>query len=416
MSDKYGNVVERFLQFSELNAPSLCGKFFCPCVKCGNGRHQSINDIRSHLICDGIIPNYTKWIWHRELPDMPTISHTELVDVDIRHHIEDMIRDLGQGGFQQAHGLLYEKIENNSKKPLYYGCTTFTRLPAVLVLVNLKVGFDWSDKIFIELLVLLKKLLPKDSTLPKNQYEAKKILCPVEMEYQKIMHVQIIAYCTKISLHENVRNFEVLWNFNFICRNICWERQIALHKVLLVATNTFCYIGKPIVTNVVVYAIVEEQGLDPKVIVFKYKKKKHYPRNIGHRQGARVNMFLARNKSLLISRYKLYNKRAFHALRILTAFANAFHALQPLKVPTFMLGYSTCDSYSAVLWFSLTIMEFSIATNVPSVKASPLDPFPSGPDDEYYHQQQHYHYCHLDDLLHRSHLLELENFLGFPPN
>jgi len=37
------------------------------------------------------------------------------------------------------------------------------------------------------------------------------------------------------------------------------ERQIALHKVLLVATNTFCYIGKPIVTNVVVYAIVEEQ-------------------------------------------------------------------------------------------------------------------------------------------------------------
>ena len=204
ISDKYGNVVERFLQFSELNAPSLCGKFFCPCVKCGNGRHQSINDIRSHLICDGIIPNYTKWIWHRELPDMPTISHTELVDVDIRHHIEDMIRDLGQGGFQQAHGLLYEKIENNSKKHLYYGCTTFTRLPAVLVLVNLKVGFDWSDKIFIELLVLLKKLLPKDSTLPKNQYEAKKILCPVEMEYQKIMHVQIIAYCTKISLHENV--------------------------------------------------------------------------------------------------------------------------------------------------------------------------------------------------------------------
>lgn len=26
------------------------------------------------------------------------------------------------------------------------------------------------------------------------------------------------------------------------------------------------------------------QGLDPKVIVFKYKKKKHYRRTVGHRQ------------------------------------------------------------------------------------------------------------------------------------
>ncbi|KAK7279721.1 hypothetical protein RJT34_24778 [Clitoria ternatea] len=60
--------------------------------------------------------------------------------------------------------------------------------------------------------------------------------------------------------------------------------KIALHKVLLVGTDTACYIGKPIVTNAVVYATVEEQGLNDKVIVFKYKKKKHYRRTIGHRQ------------------------------------------------------------------------------------------------------------------------------------
>ena len=69
---------------------------------------------------------------------MPTVSHTKLVDVDIRHHIEDMICDLGQDGFQQAHAPLYEKIENDSKKPLYSGCTAFTRLLVVLALVNLK--------------------------------------------------------------------------------------------------------------------------------------------------------------------------------------------------------------------------------------------------------------------------------------
>ena len=97
-----------------------------------------------------------------------------------------MIRDLGQDGFQKAHAPLYEKIENDSKMPLYPGCTTFTRLLVVLALVNLKARFDWSDKSFTELLVLLKKLLPEDSTLPKNQYEGKKILCLVGMEYQKI--------------------------------------------------------------------------------------------------------------------------------------------------------------------------------------------------------------------------------------
>ena len=143
-----------------------------------------INDIRSHLICYGIVPNYTKWIWHGELPDMLTVSHTKSVGVDMGYRIEEMIHDLGQDGFQQAHAPLYDKIENDSKMPLYPGCIGFTRLLVVLALVNFKARFGWSDKSFIELLVLLKRLLPEDSMLPKSQYEAKKILCPVGMKYQ----------------------------------------------------------------------------------------------------------------------------------------------------------------------------------------------------------------------------------------
>ncbi|WOK93827.1 50S ribosomal protein L21, chloroplastic [Canna indica] len=60
--------------------------------------------------------------------------------------------------------------------------------------------------------------------------------------------------------------------------------KIVLNKVLLVGTRTKAYIGQPVVTNAAVHAVVEEQGLDKKVIVFKYKKKKNYRRNIGHRQ------------------------------------------------------------------------------------------------------------------------------------
>ncbi|XP_071737833.1 large ribosomal subunit protein bL21c-like [Rutidosis leptorrhynchoides] len=62
------------------------------------------------------------------------------------------------------------------------------------------------------------------------------------------------------------------------------DDKIILNKVLLVGTKTSTYIGYPVVPNAAVHAVVEEQGLDPKVVVFKYKKKKNYRRNIGHRQ------------------------------------------------------------------------------------------------------------------------------------
>ncbi|KAL5704191.1 60S ribosomal protein L21 [Ranunculus cassubicifolius] len=60
--------------------------------------------------------------------------------------------------------------------------------------------------------------------------------------------------------------------------------KIILNKVLLVGTKTTTYIGAPVVTNAVVHAVVEDVGLNPKVVVYKYKKRKNYRRNIGHRQ------------------------------------------------------------------------------------------------------------------------------------
>ena len=89
------------------------------------------------------------------------------------------------------------------------------------------------------------------------------------------------------------------------------DMQIILNKVLLVSTRDKAYIGMPVVTNAAVHAVVEEQvcpvycginceytkradtgfsqlfvtqGLDDKVIIFKFKKKKKYQRKAGHRQ------------------------------------------------------------------------------------------------------------------------------------
>jgi len=101
-----------------------------------------------------------------------------------------MIRDIGEDSFQQAH--MCDSLKDDSKTPLYPGCSSFTRLPTILKLINIKARNGWTDKSFTELLKLLHEMLPKDNTLSTCHYEAKKILCPMGMEY---MHVQMIAYC-----------------------------------------------------------------------------------------------------------------------------------------------------------------------------------------------------------------------------
>nr|KYP66441.1 hypothetical protein KK1_012735 [Cajanus cajan] len=62
----------------------------------------------------------------------------------------------------------------------------FTRLSATLRLFSLKARNGWTDKSFTELLELLKEMLPEDNTLPNRNYKAKKILCPMGLEYKKI--------------------------------------------------------------------------------------------------------------------------------------------------------------------------------------------------------------------------------------
>ena len=50
ITEEYENGVEEFLQFAQSKAEPMWGKFFCPCVKCANGRRQTIDDIRTQAI------------------------------------------------------------------------------------------------------------------------------------------------------------------------------------------------------------------------------------------------------------------------------------------------------------------------------------------------------------------------------
>jgi large subunit ribosomal protein L21 len=60
--------------------------------------------------------------------------------------------------------------------------------------------------------------------------------------------------------------------------------KLTLNKVLLLGTETRTIIGRPIVPDATVHAVVEEHALDAKVIIFKKKRRKNYRRTNGHRQ------------------------------------------------------------------------------------------------------------------------------------
>ncbi|CAN0853002.1 50S ribosomal protein L21, mitochondrial [Linum grandiflorum] len=60
--------------------------------------------------------------------------------------------------------------------------------------------------------------------------------------------------------------------------------KLILNKVLLLGSPTETIVGRPIVPNSAVHAVVEEHALDAKVIIFKKKRRKNYRRTKGHRQ------------------------------------------------------------------------------------------------------------------------------------
>ncbi|KAL9683747.1 hypothetical protein QQ045_021172 [Rhodiola kirilowii] len=79
-----------------------------------------------------------------------------------------------------------ESLRNDSELPLYEDCSKYTRLSATLKLFNLKAKNGWSDKSFTEVLSLVNDMLPDGNTLPNRTYEAKKVMCPMGIEYKKI--------------------------------------------------------------------------------------------------------------------------------------------------------------------------------------------------------------------------------------
>jgi hypothetical protein len=74
----------------------------------------------------------------------------------------------------------------DSKKPLYHDCQKYSHLSRDLKLLQLKADHGWSNKSFKHLLDMLRDMLPKGNQIAESVYEAKKTICPMGIEVEKI--------------------------------------------------------------------------------------------------------------------------------------------------------------------------------------------------------------------------------------
>ncbi|XP_019178174.1 PREDICTED: uncharacterized protein LOC109173401 [Ipomoea nil] len=155
----------------------------------GDFKKQPLDTIRAHLYRNGVDGTYVSWIWHGEKATLNnSIDDTDHLKGEEHKLVDenpiDMVNDAYDEYVKDPNK--FSKLLEDAEKPLYAGCTTFTKLSAVVKLYNLKVKYSWSDASFTDLLDLFAKMLPTDNVLPSSLYEAKRSLVALGMDYEKI--------------------------------------------------------------------------------------------------------------------------------------------------------------------------------------------------------------------------------------
>ncbi|XP_058195233.1 uncharacterized protein LOC131311699 [Rhododendron vialii] len=192
-SKDYDDGVEQFLNFATIHAKDL-ESIRCPCIQCGNLIRQPIPEIRNHLFVNGIDRSYRTWIWHGE-----PVTGRASQSVNTRDFSYQEVNSPPLNDAQEAVEMVeaayndcmvdprkFKKLIEDAEKPLFPGCTKFTKLSALVRLYKYKANNDLTNKGFAELLQMIGDLLPDINELPLCIYEAGKTMAALGMEYEKI--------------------------------------------------------------------------------------------------------------------------------------------------------------------------------------------------------------------------------------
>ena len=210
-TSEYIKGVHDFLEVAEANKQN--GFMCCPCPICGNTKSYSDRKIlHTHLLYKGFMPHYNVWTRHGEIgvmmedgeeeedddnyvpPEYGDAATGEAAedqeepdDVPDDDDLRRVIVDARTQCESQKEKLKFDRMLEDHKKGLYPNCEDGnTKLGTVLELLQWKAENAVPDKGFEKLLKILKKKLPKDNELPDSTYAAKKVICPLGLEVQKI--------------------------------------------------------------------------------------------------------------------------------------------------------------------------------------------------------------------------------------
>ena len=107
-------------------------------------------------------------------------------EVHLAENLEEMVRDAGFASYACPDLKKLEQLLKDMKTPLYPNCRRYTRLSGSLKLLQLKASNHLTDRGFKEMLEVLADMFPEENEIPKTTYEAKKIICPMGLKFEKI--------------------------------------------------------------------------------------------------------------------------------------------------------------------------------------------------------------------------------------
>ncbi|XP_073131437.1 uncharacterized protein [Henckelia pumila] len=186
LSPEYDIGVESFLKFALKNVDDP-DAIPCPCAKCGNIKKKNVQTIRAHLYSNGIDLTYHTWIWHGERCTSrnsmnDNVRASQGVHKTFAEEPVDIVQDVYDSYVENPNQ--FTKLLEDAEKPLYPGCTKFTKLSAIVKLFNLKAKYSWSDKSFTDMLLLFGEMLPDKNELPLSLYDENKSLRALGMDYE----------------------------------------------------------------------------------------------------------------------------------------------------------------------------------------------------------------------------------------
>uniref|UniRef100_A0A7N2R7G5 Transposase-associated domain-containing protein n=1 Tax=Quercus lobata TaxID=97700 RepID=A0A7N2R7G5_QUELO len=218
-SREYLQGVKNFIQFAIENGIRVDGKISYPCKKCSNVYYFEPPVVKDHLVRNGICIGYDPWFCHGESASVAISSRARSSEEEedlngecdnIRGMLHEMFpghsqlmdeyggsnaleEPIGEGSnAKQCEEEPNEDAKNfydllkDARKPLYEGCTKFSKLLAIIGLYHLKCLGGWSNNSFSLLLQMLIDMLPSSAELPNDAYSAKKLVKDLGLGYEKI--------------------------------------------------------------------------------------------------------------------------------------------------------------------------------------------------------------------------------------